>query len=475
MKNVEKDNSKDDKDKFNCKKSDTVVESDGTSDSISENASMGGTTSKKIKNSLNSGKTCKLKANGSEKKTSAESKRNDGDYTDDSDDDDKSKDNLIKNKMKKTVPTNKPETKIKLSSDRNHKNKNHMKLKIVNVSSDSDMASAKDTRHGKSKEASDSNDIESSAREKKQFTRSTSKKETSTSPENDFKVSTKGKNKDGGKIGQRASQRVLNKSGKDAFDDDDEEKFGKDKGNVKNSSGSKAEKECNNSSDSEEPLSRKMENKTEEMAEMREMFKKYISKLDINDEQLKKEQSKNKKKSYESSDSEDQNQKRGELKQETESESEELDKKLKKSTKKSKTESLEEKVQKIKKQKNIVDDKKVKNKKAEDKEELKEKEETIVSSSSQEPITRSVSVQTSRAEVTAEESQELVQKAERIAELEKELQVQLNASKMLEVELNKTRVILERMRSDHEDEISEINNKHVMNISEIKKKQWVSE
>ncbi|EEB12129.1 zinc finger protein MYND domain-containing protein, putative [Pediculus humanus corporis] len=177
--------------------------------------------------------------------------------------------------------------------------------------SDSDMASAKDTRHGKSKEASDSNDIESSAREKKQFTRSTSKKETSTSPENDFKVSTKGKNKDGGKIGQRASQRVMNKS-----------------------------------------------------------------------------------------------------------------------------------------------------------------EETIVSSSSQEPITRSVSVQTSRAEVTAEESQELVQKAERIAELEKELQVQLNASKMLEVELNKTRVILERMRSDHEDELSEINNKHVMNISEIKKKQW---
>lgn len=476
-KNLGNQNSKETKDKFSSKKPD--LESDESSDSITEDVKDVEAT-KKIKNIINTAKKTKRKI--SEQKNASDQVRKLEEFSEESEEeepdeeeeeeeeDDEKEEKILKGKAKRTAPVTKPETRVKLPLDRVVKGKNHVKTKNSAMSSDSEASpslnsiSSKETR-SKAKDAPDNNDIDSSIL-KKQCGKGIPKKVSSNSPETEFKISSKGKYKEMGKPVQRMSQRMINKC-KEVFDED-LEKSGKDKTN-KLLSPKKGEKECC-SSDSEEPLSRKIETKTEEMAEMREMFKKYISKLDIKDDELKKENFN--KKSYESSDSEDLN-KASKLKQETESESELEKKNLKKSTKKSKTELLEEKVQKIKKQKNIIDDKKLKNKKSDEKE-MKEKEETIVSSSSQEPITRSIAVQTNRIEIPPEESQELVQKTERIADLEKELQVQVNANKLLEVELNKTRVILDRIRSDHEDEISEINSKHVLNISEIKKKQWVN-
>lgn len=448
-KNVGKENLKDAKGKFISKRD--VATDDGSSDSASEDV-KDAETSKKAKNIINAAK--KSKRNNTDPNTSGHK----ADYSDETDDEKELQ--TTKNKTRKTTPMVKPEARVKLPTDRVAKGKNPTKTKVSAMSSDSDASApqSKETR-SKGKDPKESSTLDSPS--KKQYTRSSTKKD---EPE---KVINKGKSKENNKPVQRMSQRMINKYKE--VSEEDLEKNGKDKVS-KTISLKKGDKECL-SSDSEEQTTQKTEPKTEEMAQMREMFKKYISKLDMKEGELNNDNFK-KKKNYDSSDSEDLP-KTNKLKQETESESEMEKKTPKKSTKKSKTELLEEKVQKIKKQKNILDDKKGKNRKSDDKE-MKEKEETIVSSSSQEPITRSVAIQASRIEIPPEESQELVQKTERVAELEKELQVQLNANKLLEVELNKTRVILDRIRSDHEDEISELNSKHVMNVSEIKKKQWVS-
>lgn len=100
------------------------------------------------------------------------------------------------------------------------------------------------------------------------------------------------------------------------------------------------------------------------------------------------------------------------------------------------------------------------------------KEETLVSSSSQEPITRSIAVQT-EAFSRVSNLPDLKHRPDRISELEKELQMQAKTNRLLEMEFDKTKVLIERMRSDHDDEISEINARHLVQVSEIKKKQWV--
>lgn len=456
-------NVKDRKNKSSSKKIDLETDASSENDSGSVK-NLESTTSKKLKNIINASKKSLEKNEGYSSKSLIK-KGKGNTFAEESEDDEKEcVEESLKSKAKKTVPVVKPETRVKLPLNRVVKGKNHVKPKTSAMCSDSETSLNTSPKETRSKTISEN--IESPLT-KKQHTRSSTKKEGIVSPELESKNSSKGKGKETAKPIQRMSQRVMDKS-KDLFDDD-LDKTGKDK--VSKTGYSKKGEKASVNSDTEEPLSKRLETKKEDMAEMREMFKKYISKLDIKDDSLKSEDFS--KKNYESSDSEEPN-KASKLKQDTESESDMEKKNVKKSTKKSKTESLEEKVQKIKKQKNIVDDKKLKNKKPDDKEEMKEKEETIVSSSSQEPITRSIAVQTNKVEAPVEETQELEAKTERIGELEKDLQGQINANKLLEVELNKIRVLLDRIRNDHEDEISEINSKHAMNISEIKKKQWVS-
>lgn len=416
-----KKESQSDNSKSKSKKSDLESEDDSDSDSESlEDVKP----TKKVKTPVKKPKGKPEPVVKKQKPPVAKQKKLD-ESSDDSDDD--SSNQKRKTPIKKTGPTAKPETRVKLPLDRVAKGKK-------DVSSDSETP-LKDGR-AKLKDTSESTDVDVGT-PKKQQTRSVTKKEAGAD------AKTPGKKPE--KPTQRANVRQKKEISSESTDLE-----AKDKSSKKDIK--KGLKESN-SSDSEEPLSLKTEGKKE--IERRGAFKKFGEKV-----------------KNESSDSDSPLNKSGKLK-DTESESE-LEKNAKKTTKKSKTESLEEKVQKIKKQKNILDDKKGKGKKGEDKEELKEKEETLVSSSSQEPITRSVAVQTAKVEVPVEESPELLRKTERIAELEKDLEAQISTYTVLEKELNKTRVLLERIKNAHEDEIAELNSKHAMNVSEIKKKQWCS-